>query len=224
MNALAPTGADVASPCELATAFDFECFGPIGLAADRGERLPSRADAGEESERRYIRLPPIQWPEFSRLQSDGATVEALIWPNPPARADVVFHPQRSLFDFADDVGDEDAVSALVFLALGEAGEPEDLVAWTPQPNRLASWHGAAAFLGAEDLLAPRVGVEGLLVHPDPLEWLRAGRSGVVILDPARARWRLAGEPLIVRGVDFGRKVRASMRLPVPRVFVERRAE
>jgi hypothetical protein len=111
----------------------------------------------------------------------------------------------------------------VFLGLDEAGEPEDLVAWTPQSNRVASWYGAAAFLGAEDLLAPRVEIEGLLVHPDPMAWLRAGRNGVVILDPERARWRLAGERLIVCDVDFGRQLRASMRLPEPRVFVMARA-
>jgi hypothetical protein len=187
------------------------------------ERLPSRADAGEGSELRYVRLPPIQSPEFSRMLSEGVPVQGLIRPDLPARANVVFHQKRPLFDFADDVGDEGAVSALIFLARDEDGEPEDLIAWAREANRLASWYGASAFLGADDILAPRLDVEGLRIHPDPLAWLKAGREGVVILDTRRARWRLAGEPLIVRDVDFGRTVRASLRLPEPRVFVEARA-
>jgi hypothetical protein len=187
------------------------------------ERLPSRFDAGEESERRYLGLPPMQWPEFSRLMSEGAPVEGLIWPDLPARTNVVFHAKRPLFDFAVDVGDEGAVSALIFLARDEDGEPEDLIAWAPETNRLASWCGASVFLGADDILGPRLGIEGLRIHRDPLAWLKTGRQGVIILDPKRARWRLAGESLIVSEVDFGRKVRAFMRLPEPDVLVERRA-
>jgi hypothetical protein len=44
----------------------------------------------------------------------------------------------------------------------------------------------------------------------------------VILDAKRARWRLAEEHLIVGDPTFGRHLRDILRLPEPRIFVERR--
>jgi hypothetical protein len=70
------------------------------------------------------------------------------------------------------------------------------------------------------MTAPRIEVDGVRVFPGPAEWLRAERRGVVILDAERARWRLAGERLIVDAATFGRRLRDALRLPEPRVFVE----
>ena len=75
-------------------------------------------------------------------------------------------------------------------------------------------------LGEDRLIEPRIEVDGLRLFASPLEWLRAERQGVVILDPERARWRLAGERLIVGDVDFGRRIRDALRLPEPQIFVE----
>ena len=50
---------------------------------------------------------------------------------------------------------------------------------------VGSWLGRVGLLGEEQLDGPRLGAP-LQVHPDPLAWLRAGRDGVVIVDPVRA--------------------------------------
>ena len=74
-------------------------------------------------------------------------------------------------------------SAYVALTFDRDGEPNDLVAW--RTGFIGSWLGRCGLLGEEQLDSPRFG-EPLLVHPDVLTWLQAGRDGVVVVDPARA--------------------------------------
>ncbi len=127
------------------------------------------------------------------------------------------------FEFARDMRDARGhVLAVIIPALAENGETVDLAAWRLDTGALATWLGVAVMLGEDRLTAPRIEVDALRVFPGPLEWLRAERRGVVILDPERARWRLAGERLIVDDAPFGRRIREALRLPEPRVFVETR--
>jgi hypothetical protein len=193
------------------------------LRSDSGQ--PS-LDRGVEAERRYLQLKPIQWPEYAGLMRLGIPAPAIIWPDLPARAPVIFRHDKPLFEFVADLSadlDHDAVSAMVFLTLDEDRYPVDLVAWATNPYRIASWFGATPFLGAESLFAPRLGKVGLKVFPTPLEWLKAERDGVVIVDPAEARWRLVGEQLVVSDGAFGRDLREGLRLPEPRIAIEESA-
>ncbi len=91
-------------------------------------------------ERRYQQLPPIQWGEYASLMRLGVPAPAIIWPDLPARAGVVFR-EGARFDFAADLPadrDDEVVSAMVFLALDEDRYPVDLVAWTTKSVILAS--------------------------------------------------------------------------------------
>jgi hypothetical protein len=175
----------------------------------------------EEIEDLHRRLSPPPLDVIKFLRGKGISADALAEPDLPAFANVTFDDDRPLFDFADEAGDDVAASALIFLARDDEGEPADLVAWSLQAKRLVAWYGAVAVLGEDYLAGPRL-EEGLHVCADPLEWLHAERCGVVILDAGRARWRLAGEPLIVTATPFGRRLRGALRLPEPRIFVERR--
>jgi hypothetical protein len=128
---------------------------------------------------------------------------------------------QPLFDFAEDVGEDGATPAFVFVARDEFGDACDLVAWAPSEARVAAWLGRASMLGLESLWAPRLMHEGALpVCETPLEWLRAERRAVVILDPTRARWSLYRTNLIVTDVAFGCRVREALRWPAPQIFVE----
>jgi hypothetical protein len=179
-------------------------------------------DREVEAERRYLQLKPIQWPEYSGLMRLGVPAPALIWPDLPARAPVFFRTGKPLFEFAADLPaefDPDIVWAMVFLALDEDRYPVDLVAWATTPYRIASWFGATPFLGAESLFAPRLGEVGLNVFRTPLEWLKAERDGVVIVDPAEAKWWLVGEQLLVSDGVFGRDIHDKLRLPEPRIAI-----
>jgi hypothetical protein len=140
-------------------------------------------------------------------------------------ADVVFEA-AGRFDFCSEVGwARGSVEGVIIPIRDECGDMVDLAAWNVDTGMLALWRGAAAMLGAENIFAPRLGAP-LLVHETTFDWLRAARTGIVILDPQRARWRLAEEQLVVDDVAFGRRLRDALRLPMPRVFVtmhERRA-
>ena len=86
-------------------------------------------------------------------------------------------------------------------------------------HHIGSWLGVTPFLGAENLLAPRLG-DGLKVFPTPMEWLKRERDGVVIVDPAEARWVLVYEQLVVGDVIFARALREKLSLPAPRIAIE----
>jgi hypothetical protein len=172
-------------------------------------------------EERFDRLTSLRWAEFDRFLKSGVPARALIYPDLPARARVVLFPDQPLFDFAEDVGEDGATPAFVFVARDEFGDACDLVAWAPSEARVAAWLGRASMLGLESLWAPRLMHEGALpVCETPLEWLRAERRAVVILDPTRARWSLYRTNLIVTDVAFGCRVREALRWPAPQIFVE----
>jgi hypothetical protein len=74
-------------------------------------------------------------------------------------------------------------------------------------------------LGQSNLYGWRLG-EPLLMHETPLEWLRAGRDGVFVIDPQRASPLLRPvEPLGVRRASFGRQMQAALTIPAPRIVV-----
>ncbi|ARN80687.1 hypothetical protein [Methylocystis bryophila] len=166
----------------------------------------------------YLTVGHPLWPALRRLgirddRASGRFLDALqiadVNPSGPGR-----------FDFAAETGlKRSTFAAVVFPVFDDQGETIDVAAWDLDSGALALWRGAACMLGEENICAPRIEHDGLTVHPDALAWLRAGRTGVIILDPARARWRLAEERLVVDDLAFGRRLRDALRLPPPQVFV-----
>ena len=162
-------------------------------------------------------LHPL-WPQLRRLgirddRASGRFLDALhvadVNPAAPGR-----------FDFAAETSlTRSTFAAVVFPVFDDLGEIVDVAAWNPDSGALALWRGEASMLGEQNIFAPRLDHDGLHVHPDALTWLRAGRGGVVIIDPQRARWRLAEERLVVGDAAFGRRLRDALRLPAPQVFV-----
>jgi hypothetical protein len=180
----------------------------------------SRSEAAYDAERRYALLPPPSLGDIRRLRERGVSVDALCEPELLARAEVAFFPDLHVFDFSYEVG-EKVVSAFIFLARDEQGDPCDLVAWAPQAKLLAAWYGNAALLGAESVYAPRLDPErALLVHQRPLEWLLHDRSGVVVIDPRGAAQLLRfAEPLAADSVEYGQKLQRMLKVRPPRIFV-----
>ena len=110
------------------------------------------------------------------------------------------------------------VNAVIIPARDELGVPCDLVAWNLKTGALGTWRGSTAILGEFNLLW-RLGEKGLRVYPTVLAWLIAECDGLVILDADTARWRLAGEMLIVDDAAFGLRLREALRLQEPAIFV-----
>ena len=130
---------------------------------------------------------------------------------------------RSRFEFSDPPHSDEAVRALIIVARAEGGEPLDLVAWAPRSDRLATYHGRAAILGAQQLDEPHFD-EPLPVHRGMIPWLQDNRRGIVILDPSRA-WRLLdGEALAAVDVAHGIELRHALQPPAPQIVVRQLTE
>ena len=79
----------------------------------------------------------------------------------------------------------------------DRGEIIDLIAWAPTMSKVGSWHGAAFCLGDADQFfnpATCFGGSTLRVHRTPLEWLKAQRDGIVIVQPRLAYAYLRNVP------------------------------
>jgi hypothetical protein len=163
-----------------------------------------------------------KWPELRRFgirddHASGRFMDAL------AVADVTFL-EGGRSEFAAEAGlRRGTVAAFVWPIFDEFGEAIDVGAFCPESGMFGLLHGAACFLGAENIHASRIEHDGVRVHTNVLAWLRAGRTGVYVVDPQRARWRLAEERLIVDDPAFGRRLRDALRLPEPQVFVASRS-
>jgi len=183
------------------------------------------SDISADVEDRFAALDCLTLPQLHWLKARGVPADAIAYPEMPAQAEVVFHPGSPFFDFKADLDEEtEATCAMILMARDQFGEPADLVAWSPRMHRLATWGGFdLPLLGWENALTVRPDLgDALAVHPSPLEWLRDGREGVVILKPDRARWYLEGFTLKVEDAAFARGLSDALRWPEPRVRVETR--
>jgi hypothetical protein len=131
---------------------------------------------------------------------------------------VVFHSECR-FEFSKYMPGNQANSAAIIPARDEYGELVDLAAWNHETDTLALRRGAAPALGLENATRPPTN-RPLLVHETVLGWLRAGREGLVIIDPSRAARALDGTTLAVRSVAFGRRLRETMTIE-PQIVVAR---
>ena len=163
-------------------------------ARERGEAGKVSVSTNELSKPREpfqsaygLALEQFDWGYPNKLQtqwlhSQGVkSLKALLSPWPVGATRVTFDG-----DYFDP--DPCGVNALTFVCF-DRGEPIDVCAWFPRTGKLATYLGRAVFLGDEDDLfnpATWFGGDDLLIHSSPIEWLRADREGVVILDEAKA--------------------------------------
>lgn len=105
-------------------------------------------------------------------------------------------------------------------------QPIDLVAWSPRSSAIGTRLGVAFALGEEHVGVDGLGTTGLPipVHRTPLNWLRANRRGLVIVDWEKAAYELRGLLLVAEDEGHRRELSRRLRLPPPAVTVtERRA-
>jgi len=163
------------------------------------------------------------------LRSKGVTPQAIggdpdLMGYALTAGNVVFDEDAPLFDFASERPGVVAAPAIIILARGNFGDEADLVAWSPRSGRLAAWLGSASMLGEQNALAARLADPALDVHESPLAWLIAGRRGVCIIDPRRARHTLeCAQPLRAASVRHGLSLRRAMTLATPNIVISRKA-
>jgi hypothetical protein len=153
--------------------------------------------------------------DLVRLRANGVPVRAMWDPDPLFKARVRFEGKTFEFD------DADGELCFVILARDQFGA-QDIIAWRSQDNYLARWHSRSVVLGEESLAAPRLETRPALpVHETVLQWLIAGRDGLVILDKRGAASLLAGRTLVVGDAAHGRALRADLTRAAPSILVKR---
>jgi hypothetical protein len=110
--------------------------------------------------------------------------------------------------------------ALIILARNIDGEIADIAAWTPKTGEVRFWLGRLSMLGENNILAARFD-EPLPVHQTALDWLKANRQGVFIIDPARAAFNLEGHSLLAENHNFAGQLKKALTRPAPPIFVKR---
>jgi hypothetical protein len=133
---------------------------------------------------------------------------------------VVFDGAAFEFDQHHKQGTE-GMRALLFLVTDSQGAPVDIVAWSRQENRTATWLNRAWALGEETVFAPRLAEHGALpVWRTPLEWLKAERKGICLLRPRSAAYYLeSAGPILAQDAAHGSELRALLTRPAPRILV-----
>ena len=124
---------------------------------------------------------------------------------------------RILFASDKRAEPEKTVPAFVMPAIDDSGAVIDLVAWHPPSGRIGSSERAAGWLAG----GLQSDDEPVIVHPDPLAWLRASREGVVIVHEDIARPALlAQRTLQAADLAHGEALDAMLRkVRVPRIVV-----
>jgi hypothetical protein len=129
-------------------------------------------------------------------------------------------------EFDGDTFSFDGSHRVVVFRADDRGEPVDLIAWQPKSGKLATWRGAAFCLGdVDDLFNPAVKFMGgaLRIHRTPLEWLCAGRDGIVIAQPKLAYGHFRdGMRIVCTDASHGQQLKKWLRAPTRKVeiFVE----
>ena len=102
-----------------------------------------------------------------------------------ARDRIAPHRAAHRFEFLrHDATAGEEVCSFIVPALDAHGVPVDLIAFHAGAAPFTgSWLGRAGLLGEEQINRAR---DVLVVHATPLDWLRAGREGVCVVDPVRA--------------------------------------
>ena len=126
--------------------------------------------------------------EIDSLMGAGVSIGALAMP--AAMLVAVGNVRRDgLFD-PDPAGHR-------WFAFDEFGS-DDVVLWHQETNASARWFGSAFALGADAIeTAATYSFDcALNIFRDPLDWLRSGRDGIVVLDWSLAFERLRHAPRI----------------------------
>ncbi|MDW9488836.1 hypothetical protein GOA64_23370 [Sinorhizobium meliloti] len=149
------------------------------------------------------------------LLSKGVRTSALIGPPMVLVAPGVRAPDGA---FEDDPAGED------WLLFPEA---EDVVYWQLRSGKLARWNRRAFAIGEDSIhAAATYSFDACLnVFADPVQWLRAGRDGIVIVDWSQTFDRLRDVPRIAVAQSLLDKLKHHLQPPRrPEIFVMRQRE
>jgi hypothetical protein len=195
-----------------------------GIVPDIPEEYPTQSDDPEyfwptaaeiRAELLWARF--LKQAEIDRFVEHGVKASALYVSGPVVVDQVVF--QDNLFEFGRYGGDRSTQKAFIFEVRGADGLT-DLAAWGPQGDQLALWLGRGFALGEDQIWFPTLSGGPLRIWRSPLGWLRAYRSGLVILNPRAAYSYLCDVPaLAAEDANHRKEIEKMLILPRPRIVV-----
>lgn len=190
--------------------------------------LPDESLDGAALAREHAQGQPLKQEELDWLETHGVAMSALVRSRggrvDHALVDDVTFLGAFRFEFKRyGLHHKRTERAMTFVARDESGEIVDIVAFNPRDGGRGSWLGRVAMLGEEELGAPRLdGV--VLVHFKIIEWLRASRRGVLVVDADRAGARLLDESRLLAAKECQDALRKILTRCLPRVGTWSREE
>lgn len=163
----------------------------------------------------------VRQPHIDFLRAAGVTGHATIKAGMYGVSPIVI--RGTAFEFADD-GKEAFIQPVYFgdaPAWGSHGLI-DLVAWFPRrPDRFWTHSGDAWAMG-EHLAEPWWLEEPIQIWRRPLDWLRAGGSGLCVLEWETARYHLRDFTLISEGFRHGIQLEKLLTIPagIPNIVLQ----
>ncbi len=202
MSDLSAAGADRATTAADPSALD-RFGGQIGASPTRNrDKLQHSAPtmaAHEVASAFFANSRPLSEKQRAHLHRRGVADEAIerdfVRPGGPIRAARVAFGS-AWFDFAE----AEATDAFVVIARNELGVASDIVAFHGAVP-VSRWIGREPMLGADLVLAPRLGAP-LRLYPNVPAWLCGSREGIVVFDWPKAAHRLDGVSLVVATKEF----------------------
>jgi hypothetical protein len=127
----------------------------------------------------------------------------------------------SFVDFNDEffIFNKNGEPAFILAEMDSSGCVVDFIAFTLD-GRFSTSRKIASLLGTNSIYDPRIAREQWEIFPNPIDWLRGDRAGVVVLDPNKARWDLSEYSLFCADNQYALEISKKLCLPVPCVFTE----
>ena len=166
----------------------------------------------------------LVWARFLKQQEIDRFVELGVKPSAlyvsgPVLVDQVVFQDNGLFEFGRYAESANAQNAFLVEVRGIDGLI-DLAAWDPHSNECALWLGRGFALGESQIWFPTLSGGTVRIWRSPLGWLRAYRSGLVIINPRAAYWYLCDVPaLVAEDSDHSKQIAKMLILPQPPILV-----
>lgn len=96
---------------------------------------------------------------------------------------------------------------------------DDVVLWSPRSGELVADRGRAFALGGSDLNASSGALQPLRIFAGPLDWLKSGGNGLVVVDWRQAFDRLRDVPQVAVAEAVLFQYRRAMQPTTPKVAV-----
>jgi hypothetical protein len=154
------------------------------------------------------------------LGREGISPKSLNFPTPIRTNLVAFLEDR--FELGPYVcGGHERKPAYLILVNDKVGCAIDIVAWSPEDGRIATWCHRAWAIGQDCVYRPRLTEHGgLRVWRTPQNWLRSGREGIVPLRKTALPYQLdCAGPLIAEDTAHGLELKSQLSPPIPRILL-----